>query len=263
MASKKYSFFKRPIVKLLGIAISVTLIIAMIIATIFYTTRSLFSSNKHFTMRRIIVKSGGWWKNKNRDVCNALNLEIGESNLFAIDYKKGKKILELEPSIAKVSIYKILPDTLAVEITERVPRAYLHWSGNKYVIDDNAVIMATDSCVNIPKNLPIITGFRADVDEIKAGNKLLMTYPALKLLKQSKKQCPRVIFKRISLNNVKEFNTTIYDFNTQNYYKLLLPRKYINLKLDELNLTLKKLPFISSKKIKSIDLRFEGQAVLK
>ena len=87
--------------------------IAVAVVLVLYGAQLLSSKNRHFLLRDVKVESSGWWNKKNRKVMNDLNLEIGKTNLFDLDLKKLRQtLLNMEPSIAKVSLKKVLPDTL-------------------------------------------------------------------------------------------------------------------------------------------------------
>lgn len=263
MPSKRKSLFKKPGFRLGMIASLVILALSLVCLGFLFISRSLFSKNDHFILRRVIVKSGGWWKSRDRDVCELLDLNKGESNLFAMDLPKAKNILEKEPGIAKASVYKILPDTLAVEIIERIPLAFLYRKGNKIVVDGEAVVMPTSSCVNVPKDLPVISGFRAKSDDLMPGSRLQQITPALGLLEKAKDECPRVMIRRISLSNKKEFNTIIFDRNTGKSYQVLFTRKNLMEKLAAMEPVLEAIAAGRGKNTRTIDMRFKGQAVLK
>lgn len=261
--SRKKSFLKKPGFRLGVITSSVIIVIALVCLGFWFTTKSLFSANDHFILRRVIVKSGGWWKSRESEVCELLELAKGKTNLFALDLRKARLKLEKEPSIAKVAVYKILPDTLAVEITERIPLAFLHWKGNKYVVDEDAVVMSTSSCVDVSADMPVITGFRSKPNEMLPGNSLPQVRPALALLNSSRDECPRITILRISLNNKEEFNTSIMDLKTRKKYNVLFPRKNLLEKLAALDPVLDAIAAGRGKNTRTIDMRFKGQAVLK
>ena len=182
-AKRKTNIIKKPGFRLGMIASGIMIILAIIVLSIWFTSQSLFDRNDHFILNRVIVRSGGWWKSRSKEVSSVLNIKPGETNLFSIDLAKKRKELEAEPSISKVSISRILPDTLSVDITERIPSAFLHFRDNKRIVDADGMVMSTESCINVDKNLPVITGFRSKEEELLPGNKLQQVTPALNLLK--------------------------------------------------------------------------------
>ena len=263
MPPRKKSMLKRPGFRLGMIALLIIMLIALAGFGVWLLTRSLFSANNHFILRRVVVKSSGWWNSRESDICTLLKITKGKSNLFAINFAEAKKKLEKEPSIAEVSIYKILPDSLVIKISERIPRAFLHWQGNKIVVDSEAVVMSTSSCVNVFKDLPVITGFRSKPEDLLPGNTLEQVKSGLKLLELAADKSPEITIKRISLNNDNEYNTIIFDKKTRKTYTVFFPRKGVLRKLSMLNSVLDEIKNGRGKNAKIIDLRFKGQAVLK
>lgn len=263
MPPRKKNIFKRPGFRLGMIASSIMLVLALIVILFWLTTRSLFSANDHFILKRVVVKSGGWWKSKEAEISSLLNIKEHKTNLFSLDMAEKKKILEKESSIQRVTLYKILPDTLVVEITERIPKAFLHWQGNQIVVDSDCVVMPTSSCINVARDVPVITGFKSKPEDLIPGKELAQVKPAMYLINRVTEECPGLSLRRISLNNPKEFNTTIFDPITDKIYQVLLPRENLSEKLTALNSTLAVIAKGRAQNTKLIDLRFSGQAVLK
>ena len=110
MATKrKTNITKKPGFRLGMIASGIMIILALIVLSIWFTSKSLFDRNDHFILKRVVVRSGGWWKSKSNEVSSVLKIKPGETNLFALDLAEMRKLLEAEPSISKVSISRILP----------------------------------------------------------------------------------------------------------------------------------------------------------
>ncbi len=262
MALKKNSKSNRAAVRV----VLTLLLLLSLIALVFYgfrmAHRQLFSSNRHFTLRRVVVKSGGWWKSRDGEVCSLLGLARGESNLFGTDLYAARRKIEDEPAVASASVYKILPDTLVVEITERVPKAYVFFYGNKLVVDEDSVVMHTDSCVSFSRDLPVITGFKTEEVDLLPGNVLPQVVPALDFLDAAGVETPRVTVSRISLSNEKEFNVNISDTSSGRSYDLLISRADMRQKLAELEMVLEEIELIEGD-VKTIDMRYKDQAVLR
>ncbi|MBN1865270.1 MAG: FtsQ-type POTRA domain-containing protein [Victivallales bacterium] len=262
MALKKNSISNRAALRVILALLLLLSLLVLVFYAIRMGHRRLFSANRHFTLRRVVVKSGGWWKSREGEVCLILGLARGESNLFGIDLSAARLKIEGEPAIASASVYKIIPDTLVVEITERVPKAYVFFYGNKLVVDEDSVVMHTDSCVNFSRDLPVITGFKVGGSGLLPGNVLPQTVPALDFLDAAGAEAPRVIVRRVSLSNEKEFNVNISDTIGGRNYDLLLPRKGMREKLAVLEKVLEEIELIEGD-VKTIDMRYKDQAVLR
>ena len=112
-------------------------------------------------LQELIIESGaGYWNCEQeaeriakRDLfCKRLGLELGTTNLFTIDLKKlRQQIIKDLPEVEKVSVSRILPDQLLVDITERIPRAQL---GKGRLIDEYGVILDQEYCAEFSEDLP-------------------------------------------------------------------------------------------------------------
>jgi hypothetical protein len=263
MATKrKTNITKKPGFRLGMIASGIMIILALIVLSLWFTSKSLFDRNDHFILKKVIVRSGGWWKSRSGEVSSVLKIKLGETNLFALNLADMRKLLEAEPSISKVSISRFLPDTLAVDITERIPKAFLHYKNNSLIVDNNGIVMSTESCINVDENLPVVTGFRSKKEELLPGNKLHQVAPGLKLLTLAARELPGVMFLRINQSNPKYFNCEIYLPKIKKRYTLYISHKDLEYKLEMLHSLLKKTPR-TEPKAKIIDMRYEGLGVVK
>jgi hypothetical protein len=103
------------------------------------------------------------------------------TNLFDINLKKLREQIKSIPSIEDVRITRILPDTLAIDVSERLPRALLNYSNSHWVIDENAVVMARSQSMAVElKQLPVITG--VPQSGISGGRIMAELKPALELI---------------------------------------------------------------------------------
>ena len=222
----------------------------------------LFEANNHFILRRVVVKSGGWWKSREGELCLLLGLSRGETNLFSIDIPGVKGKVLAEPAVAGVSVYKVLPDTLVVEITERIPKAYLFRYGNKTVVDEAAVLMSTDSCASFSREMPVVTGIRASEEELRPGKVLEQVLPALELIDAAYSAAPRVFIRHVSLSSPTEFNANIVDVSSGRSYDLLMQRVDLRDTMIALDRVLDEIELIEED-VKVIDMRYKEQAVLR
>lgn len=87
---------------------------------------------------------------------SAINLEKGDA-LLSFTPKKAQNILLQENWIADVTVKRILPDTISVAITERIPMALWQKDKKLFLIDSNGNII-TDQGLGGFKDLIILTG---------------------------------------------------------------------------------------------------------
>ena len=263
MASpKKERFYKRPAFRI-GLIFSTIIITLCVVAAGFWlTSKSLFSGNDNLIVRRVVVRSGGWWKNHPRDVMRILNVTTGETHLFKSTLPELRSKLEAQPSIESVGISRIIPDTLVIDINERIPQAFLHWKNNSKVVDGNGVVMSTASCVSVGGDLPVVTGFRSKKEDLIPGNRLPQVMPAMDLIEAAARIVPDMRFLRVSLNNPDYFKTEIRVDRSRKNYEFYLSKKGYEVKLHALSNLLARISR-SHPKAKTIDMRYKGQAVVK
>jgi len=224
--------------------------------------KQLFTENKHFTLRRIIVQRGIWWKQHIKELSAILKIEKGKTNLLNIDYEGAREKLLQEPTIEDISVYKLLPDALVLNITERIPRAFLTYKNSDLQVDANSVIMPTGKSITLSDDLPVITELRTK--DLKIGSKLLEVKGALDFIKQINALLKRVKIHRISLKDKKIFNTIIYDRKAGRQYHLLILRDNISESLESLADLLEDIKRGKVKKgANTINLSYKGLAYVK
>jgi cell division septal protein FtsQ len=191
-----------------------------------------------------------------------LNVTTGKTYLFQSTLPELRKKLKNQPSIEAVEISRIIPDTLVIDINERIPQAFLHWRNNSKVVDAKGVLMSTASCVSVGGDLPVITGFLSKKENLIPGSQLPQVMPAMKLIESAANIVPEMRFLRISLNNPRYFQTIIRVDGTRKNYKLFISKKGVEVKLHALKPLLARISS-SHPKATTIDMRYKGQAVVK
>ncbi|NCC59616.1 MAG: FtsQ-type POTRA domain-containing protein [Verrucomicrobiae bacterium] len=129
-------------------------------------------TNQMFTVRAVDVRVfGGVSKER---VLEFLDVKIGEDNLMALDLGQIKNRLESVSVLEKISVERVIPDTLKVQVYARVPvfRCYvweadpMNLNAGQWVVrylDDSGYVMAPDELfyeVHAPERLllPTLTG---------------------------------------------------------------------------------------------------------
>ena len=78
--------------------------------------------------------------------------------LLTADLKESQTVLLKNPWIASAQLWRVLPSTVKVQISERVPVAIARFSGELYLADADGVIVDRFSSQYSRLNLPIIDG---------------------------------------------------------------------------------------------------------
>ncbi|OGV48552.1 MAG: hypothetical protein A2X49_15315 [Lentisphaerae bacterium GWF2_52_8] len=233
----------------------------------------LFSKNEHFTLKHIQVQGSGWWKGRDAEIVKVLSLRPGETNLFSLDLAALRKELSAEPSIESVTMERLMPDTLIVRITERIPRAFLNSRNSGLLLDSSGMVLAKDSCLNIDRNLPVIVlGARAShiIDpktgkppELKPGMQLPELKPALELLLLSLTDFTDLKISGITFKTQDELFFLVYfKERAGDVYKVYVPVTGLRNRLDKLIAALIDIKRRHSP-AREIDLRYEGSVVLR
>jgi hypothetical protein len=136
MALKKNSVLKRSGVRLGLKVAAVLLAVAAVVALFWGVSRALFQDNPNLVLKRIVVRSGGWWRGKSSKVAEIARLNPGTQNIFEVDLSDTRRLVESDPSVRSASVSRVLPDILVVDIVARIPRAFVHLQGNGKVFDE-------------------------------------------------------------------------------------------------------------------------------
>ena len=142
-------------------------------------SRALFTENERLLLRRIELN--GMSHERKKSMLKYLKLTLKEDNLFDIDIAEIRKKIEKISYIKSASVYRVLPDTIKIDVTQRVPLAYLFKYRSKWVIDEDAVVMNRNYCMKIKYSLPVIKGFKCRT--IKAGQEMPGLEQAIELIK--------------------------------------------------------------------------------
>ncbi|MBR7104194.1 MAG: FtsQ-type POTRA domain-containing protein [Lentisphaeria bacterium] len=181
----------------------------------------LFDANPRFLLREIRVNGSGYWKDHAGDLAEKIGLKKG-TNLFALDVKKIRKDLARVPNVENSFIYRILPDTLIIRVTERVPRAFLSRENSPLVADGNAVVMPRSQSMRSYARLPVIMD--VSLRGIKSGDSFEKIKPAMELIMTAVRDYPDITIYRISLRDPKKLHVYLkYKYNRFNIHHLVLP----------------------------------------
>lgn len=123
-----------------------------------YTGSLFFSRNPHFELKHIVMHSDG--RLSSSKLMEYAELQTRE-NLFAVDFDALRESLKAVPLVESVRIRRQLPDTLFVDVTERVAIAQVSWKWRTvpFLVDRHGVIMPP---TQTGRALPLIEGRKFD-----------------------------------------------------------------------------------------------------
>jgi cell division septal protein FtsQ len=127
-------------------------------------------TNKAFAIHEIDIKTDGVLSTEQLGRWAGVKRQ---QNLFALDLARVKRDLELIPAVGSVSVERVLPHTLRIQVVEREPVAQIQMGTQTYLLDAEGVAMLPLDLRHrsIPpqpgENCPMLTG--AGAIEVRAG----------------------------------------------------------------------------------------------
>ncbi|NQZ59452.1 MAG: FtsQ-type POTRA domain-containing protein [Lentisphaeraceae bacterium] len=154
--------------------------IAFCLSLVIYLSKvglqSLFlTSNKQFTLQHLDISALNVLDEKigltnPTELEKALNLNIGQDNIFDIDLKIVRQTLLDKVAVKSADVSYLYPDTIRIRYAEETPVARLSHSGSRVLnfISLNALVLPPD---RQGSKLPIITDYRKKgKDRFNVGN---------------------------------------------------------------------------------------------
>lgn len=138
-----------------------TTLLLLIVGGIIY-----FLLSPYFNIKTITTNGNG--KITDEELISLSGIEL-EENTFKMNKRQVETSIKQNAYVDSVKIKRILPNTVEIEIEERVP-TYMLYFGNAYVYINNQGYFLEVSKTKL--ELPIITGFLTPEEEIHAGNRL-------------------------------------------------------------------------------------------
>lgn len=136
--------------------------IILIVLFLVLSIALLITNLQYFNLKNVEVI--GTTKVENEEVSEML-LSTDIKNIFLINNGKMESLVEKVPYVKTAEVSKMLPNSLKVQITERVPIAYLVYNKDSYIfIDDEGYVLEVSDKPLEEK--PFVTG-------VKYGNFVL------------------------------------------------------------------------------------------
>ena len=181
-----------------------------------------FPGNGRLVLRRLQISSRGYWNGRENELMRRLGLRPG-TTLFSLDPRAIRESLERIPCVESARVYRVLPDTLHVEIVERIPRASLLKPGSPLVVDENAVIMTRSESLayNGKLELPVITGIRSS--GMTPGVSYPKLRPALGLIMLTLRRYPMFRISTVSMVSPDSMVCYFLYRGGRSHYRAVLP----------------------------------------
>ena len=187
--------------------------------------RLWFTDNRHLVLRHVSVSSSGYWSGRGDELAARLHLQPGTA-MFRIDPAEVRTKLEKIPCIAKARVYRELPDTLRIELTERVPRAIVGMRNSPFVIDEDGMLMLRrESMASEKMELPVIA--KIPLKDCHLGKLLPSAAPALKLIMLMLHDFPSYNVESVEVIDDSSMNCYLYYRGDKSVcYRVIVPAKH-------------------------------------
>lgn len=228
--------------------------VALLVLAGWGTFLVLFTENEHLVLRR--VKLEGMNPGRAAAMAKYLKLNMNEDNLFSLNLADIRREVEEISYIKSAAVYRILPDTIKITVTQRVPISYLSEYGSKWVMDEDAIALDRNYCMDLEYPLPVIKDF--PYKTISAGQKLSGMEEAVELIKLARYEFQNFKISSISLKDPEKISFLVIEKNRP--YKVLIPKKNLRDSLNKLNHAIRQK---QGKRQPTIDLTYKNQIIFR
>lgn len=128
-----------------------------------YVGSLFFSRNPYFELKNVVIRSDG--RLSSSLLQEYAKIEPGQ-NLFDVDFESLRKNLDAVSLVESVRIRRKLPDTLFIDVSERVAVAQVHWKWRSvpFLVDHHGVVLPP---TRTGQALPLIEGLK--IDKLRPG----------------------------------------------------------------------------------------------
>lgn len=257
-------FFKKRSVRIWAAVAAILIFLVGTGLLVWVISEEMFTANPRFTLRHLRVRSHdqGFWKGKKELVCEILRIREGGTNLFALNPGElRRRLLAREPSIQSVRIIRDLPDTLYVEIVERMPVAMVNGPKSRLVVDANTILMEKDRCMDIVSTLPIILGL-PNVSSYPPGSAIRKFEAAVNLVRLNKTSYyPDLRIGAINVSEKGQLICAVYYKDDKDHFRVVMPDQHLSKNLQVLVSVLEELHKTGNPR-RNINLLFNNQVII-
>ncbi|MFH1904488.1 MAG: FtsQ-type POTRA domain-containing protein [bacterium] len=247
----------KKVIKKRALQISKIITLFLIIYATFFIVlkfKKFIIHSNYFCINNVIVNNDKFLDNV--VILKEIN-NIKGKNIFTLDINKSRSHCEVLADVKTVVIERSFPNTILVDITERIPVGQISYGRNIYGIDEDGVIIK----LNGSRVLPEIMGLK--IDNVYSGENITSNPEVSELIKKviaiikTYNMGRLAEFGSLKNINVKESKNLILDFICQdNEIKIKIGRTDFEEKLAMLEDLLSRLGQTQREKLLYIDLRF-------
>lgn len=181
--------------KLLAVLTALSVFLIVVMETVFRLETVYVIGNKERTPPQVVLASG---------------LTKGVS-IFSIRQEDVAKAMEADHTLILKGMQIEYPSTVYLYVEERRAVAVMRWLGNQYELDSNGMVMSETSDIELPTNMPLITGL--NVTSARVGQ-------TLSLRSQKQGNVYRDLMSELELQLCRDQVTEINLFTTDSYFMI-------------------------------------------
>ena len=227
-----------------------------------------FGENPRLAIRRVEIASGGYWNgnganSRENELMRRLGMRRGMT-LFGVDPGKLRAGLERIPCVESARVYRVLPDTLRMELVERTPRAVLFDRASPLVADENGIVIERrESLVATGRwDLPLISGVSL---KYQPGQKDPRLAPAMELIMQTRSRYHNFNIREVAFKSPDRMECFFNYGGGRTIYRAIFPVRRYESRIDGLLLALEA-ALIDMRRAgedkRNFNLSFDGQVVI-
>ncbi len=243
--------------------LAILLCLALLVLGIYFAGNWFFYQNRHFTFRILDLQANGpsYWSSRPAQLVQRIGLKINQDNLWQINPAQVRTRIQAIPSVSSCEVRRILPDTLQVTISERIPRAALENPSSPRVLSADGTVLNRYESLAMPGALPVIAGFGMTTVP-KAGSKCPAADNALKLLNECLRNYPDITITCINIAQKDRLECFLRYRNRRNYRAILPAEGRFDYLLSALQSTI--IDVLKNNDTRStFDLTYRGQVVIR
>ena len=124
-----------------------------------------FSMSGFFTVDTIDVQGNKYYTDE--EITNLAHATTGRNLIYKLNKRQMLKYLEKNPYIEEARVYRRLPSTIVINVTERIQIAALTYGDQYLIIDGKGTLLRI---TNTKPKLTIVTGFK--VKKVELGEQV-------------------------------------------------------------------------------------------
>ena len=253
----------RAVNSLVWLLLGIFVVLGLLGAGVFFSGSWLFYRNDHFVLQTLDLRAKGpsFWGRRPAEIAKRAGITPGRDNLWKIDPARVRAKLLTIPSIATCEVRRILPDTLRVTISERIPRAAIENPSSPRVLADDGTVLNRYEAMSIPGTPTVITGLGLNRAP-RPGEKCPSAAAALRLLAENTQNFPDIFMIHVNIAAPEKIECVLRYRNHRTYRAILPESKRYDYLMSALQSAI--IDVLKNNDSRTVfDLTYQGQVVIR